>query len=101
MATAYQFTGPGEMDYHHLGRVTPGDIAYFEHRAPDDRWTPVTGTPSPPASTVDTGKVERHEAAVDEEEARFAEQELKRPNKAAPAAEWKAYAAAEGSFEAK
>lgn len=44
MGKPYRFTGETDHEYPTiagLGTVKPGDVAYFEHRAPDHRWEPV------------------------------------------------------------
>jgi hypothetical protein len=100
MGKPYVFHGPPR-DYHHLGRVNDGEVAYFEARPPDDNWTPWEAPEGAEMAEVDPAKVERHEQAVADEEARFAaEQEaLKQPNKAASADDWRAFAAAHGGFQ--
>lgn len=85
---AYEFTGAQDTPYP-WGMVHPGDIAYFTGRAPNGDWAEFAATPEPPTS--DAAPVE---PSASENE------EPKQPNKAASSEDWKAYAAADGSFEA-
>ncbi|MDI3315878.1 MAG: hypothetical protein QJR12_16860 [Mycobacterium sp.] len=83
MATAYQYVGPGERDYPDWGlRVKPGDVVYLDGRPPGDgRWQQHQ-TPDAPATAT---------AATEPAPA-----ETRRPNLAASAEAWKAYAIAQG-----
>jgi hypothetical protein len=85
--TAYEFIGPDAEPYP-WGVVKPGDIAYFPDRAPNGDWVPVT-VPAPEAAPDDEPEA-APEVAVPEMP--------RRPNKAAPAADWVAYAKADGTF---
>ncbi len=69
MTAAFEFTGPEPAAYA-FGVAKPGDVARFTY-PPDGNWREVAEPGAP---------------------------ELRRPNKAAAAADWVAYAQAEGSF---
>lgn len=77
---AFRFTGP-EPAPHAWGMANPGDIAMFAIRPPSTDWTEVLPELEP--------------AEVEPEP----EGDLKQPNKAASAEEWKAYAVAHGGFQ--
>lgn len=83
MATAHVYHGEPR-DYPSLGfHADPGDIACFEGRAPDERWSPFEG---------DAPEDARELPGVPDEAP-------KQPNKAASAAAWCAFAIADGSFQ--
>lgn len=86
MATPFVFTAESAHEYPTLpfgGPVQPGDVAYFEGNPPDDKWRPYE-----PA----TDAVEGREVAEESDTASV----VRRPNKAAPKADWQDYARAQG-----
>lgn len=86
-------------DYHWLGHVEDGAIAYFDGRPPDERWQPHDAEVPADAVVVDELRAQQQDeatAAADQ----AGQPELKQPNKAAPAADWVAYADLHGGFEA-
>lgn len=98
---AFVFNGTGPAPYP-WGTVNPGEVAVFMHRPPDGNWSEV---PIVPAVDPEPEPVAEEVAAADEAEVAEAEgadeaEELRQPNKAASADDWKAYAAVEGSFQA-
>jgi hypothetical protein len=101
MAKPFVYRGEPR-DYHFLGRVVDGAIAFFEHRPPDERWQPHEADVATDADVVDAARAQQHDAATAAADA--AQQagqgdELRQPNKAASAEDWKAYAAAHGGFQ--
>lgn len=73
------------------------------HRPPDGNWSevvipPAVAEPEPTEQPADEEPDVAEDAVADEAEAAAAE--LRQPNKAASADDWKAYAAADGSFQA-
>lgn len=86
MAKPYLFAGETPHEYPTLrlgGPVQPGDIAYFSANPPDERWRPYSANDIDPAG--------RPVAVEDEPET-----VVRRPNKAAPKADWQDYARAQG-----
>lgn len=99
---AFVFNGTGPALYP-WGTVNPGEVAVFMHRPPDGNWSevvipPAVAEPEPAEQPADEEPDVAEVAATDEAEAAAAE--LRQPNKAASADDWKAYAAVEGSFQA-
>ena len=98
---AFTFNGTGPAPYP-WGTVNPGQVAVFMHRPPDGNWSEVqipTAEEPSPAVPMESEEDVAEVAASDEAEL-AATAELRQPNKAASADDWKAYAAAEGSFQA-
>lgn len=98
MAKPYVYRGDAR-DYHWLGHVEDGAIAYFENMPPDTRWTTADSVPAD-APVVDEFRVQRQDEEITTAEKAAAEVELRQPNRAAPAEDWKTYAVADGGFQA-
>ncbi|TCO57123.1 hypothetical protein [Actinocrispum wychmicini] len=97
-AVAYEFVGDADRDYP-WGVVHPGEVAYFSGRAPDGDWSPITAAPAPaPESEGPAPADEGSGNPAANEGGGEATDELKRPGKAASAADWVAYAKTEGTF---
>ena len=82
MTAAYEFVGDEQM--YPWGVVHRGDIAYFTGRAPDGDWREFVPT-----------AVEAEPVVESEERPHV---DLRRPNRAASAADWRAYAKADSEF---
>ncbi len=97
---AYVFNGPAPAPYP-WGMVNPGEVAVFMHRPPDSNWAEVVPpvVEQEPAAETPADEPAAEVAAADEVEAAAAG-ELRQPNKAASADDWKAYAVDHGGFEA-
>lgn len=85
--TAYRFTGTEPAQYWGW-TAKPGDVAAFPNAAPDDKWEEVAEEETP-AAVDDQG--DGGKAPADEPP--------QRPNKAAPAADWVAFAQLDGTFQ--
>jgi hypothetical protein len=92
-AVAYEFVGDADREYP-WGVVHPGEIGYFSGRAPDGDWSPVTSSPAAESEDEAPSGGGSDDAAAEDGGGEV----LKRPGKAAPAADWVAYAKAEGNF---
>jgi len=90
MATAYEFTGPQEMEYPAWGlRVAPGDVVRLDGRPPaDGNFREVTEDVEPTA----TAATEPPENTGDQGDDEPPVETPKQPNLAASAAEWTKYA---------
>lgn len=85
---AYRFTGAEPAAY--WGWIAePGAVASFPLAPPDDKWELVVEEEAAPAA--DEGQEEKADGG----------QYPVRPNKAAPAADWIAFALADGTFQEK
>ena len=87
---AFVFNGVAPTPYP-WGVVQPGDVGFFEHRAPNGDWSPFEPAAAPVPDVDDEEPVDTGADPADGE--------VRQPNKAASAEDWKAYAAADGSFE--
>lgn len=95
--SAYEYTGIAPTNYP-WGVVKPGDIAYFGpgSRPPDGDWAiHVPAAPAPEQVVGEAGP----ELSVLPEGDEVAAGGPARPNKAASAEDWKAFAVADGSFQ--
>jgi len=90
MATAYEFTGPQEMEYPAWGlRVAPGDVVRLDGRPPaDGHFREVTEDVEPTA----TAATEPPENTGDQGDGEPPAETPRQPNLAASAAEWTDYA---------
>lgn len=88
--SAYEYTGIAPTQYP-WGVVKPGDIAYFGpgSRPPDGDWA--VHVPAAPAPQRAVAEAAPEPAVLPDGPAR--------PNKAASAEDWRAFAVAEGSFQ--
>lgn len=95
---AYTYTGPAPVTYT-WGVVAPGAIAYFLGRPPDSDWTEYVAPAAVAAeesADAESGAVPAAEAGSDPTtDAALAA----RPNKAASAEDWRAYADQHGGFQ--
>lgn len=96
---AYTYTGPAPVTYP-WGVVAPGAIAYFPGRPPDVDWTeyvaPAAVVAAEESADAESGAAPAGEAGSDSTaDAALAA----RPNKAAAAEDWKAFAVADGGFQ--
>jgi hypothetical protein len=98
MAQPYVYRGDPR-DYHWLGHVEDGAVAYFEHRPPDERWQPHEATVADDAALVDPLRTQQQDEAIAATGQAGTDAEVKQPNKAASAEDWKAYALAHGGFQ--
>lgn len=104
MAKPYRYVGHDARDYPSLGfGAAPGDIVYLTGLPPDERFVPHE-------AELPTADVEAEQAVHGDEQAgadwrnpvteeSVPAEDLKQPNKAAPAADWTAFAEAHGGFE--
>lgn len=99
MAQPYVYKGEPR-DYHWLGHVVHGAIAFFEGRPPDERWHPHEADVPADAAVVDPLRTQQQDEAIAAaDQTGESGGDVKQPNKAASAEDWKAYAAAHGGFQ--
>lgn len=102
MAKPYRYVGQDARDYPSLGfSAAPGDILYLTGLPPDERFVPheaeipvVDAEAEQAVHGDEQAGADWRNPVVDEQA-----EDLKQPNKAAPAADWTAFAAAHGGFE--
>src|ERR1700753_124303 len=101
MAKPCGYGGADARDSPSLGfSAVPGDIVYLTGLPPDERFVPHDAPVPAHAETDERAEHADEQAGADWRDPVAAETEdLKQPNKAASAEDWKAYAAAHGGFQ--